>query len=56
MKFGFFSNVFDLPVTKRRKKATKLKIQYFENLDGLFTNECIHVHGSLKSLPGNVPP
>jgi len=52
--FGFFTNMFDLPVTEDRKKAIKLHSQYAEDLDGSFINKSIHYHGYLKSLPGNV--
>jgi len=54
--FGFFSNMIDLPVTEVRKIAIKLHSQYPDDLDGSFINECIHFHGYLKSLPGNVSP
>jgi len=56
IKFGFFFNRTKLPLSKVREQAIQLQLEYPEDLDSSFSNECIHFRNHLSGLEDNNLP
>jgi hypothetical protein len=48
--FGFLFNLTKLSITKVKEQAMQLQVEYQEDLDSSFSNECIHFRSHLCGL------